>query len=172
MLVAAGLPEESTDQLILLAMNRSRVVVPALVAGILSADSQSQSDQRLTHKMLDLVAYAADEQALDALSQLCESDDVRFGYFIKRSLTYAGGRRNAFSLAYRALSTLSARNHYLVAEWATDALEGQYSNEQWSRELLSRYKGHPSEDDLASDPIARLIGGIPKRVRLHLDKVR
>jgi hypothetical protein len=167
-ILSGGLQEYHSDELILLAMNRSQIIVPELVAAIKNALTQAEPDERFVYKMGDVIAYAADESAIDGLAQLCDVDERRFGYFLKRSLTYATGRRNSFALAYQAFEKLGARNQ-LVIEWAQSAVSSESYQQQWAAALFERYKGHPTERDLASDPIAaRLHDGIPPEVRVHL----
>jgi hypothetical protein len=171
-ILKAKVPEAQSDELIVLAMNRGAIAIPELLAEITRAYDASDQDDKLIHRLADIVAYASNEHAIGALAQLCSLDTKRFGYFLARSLTYASGRRKSFTLAYLALTKLPKENQYLVIDWVQRNANADDMKMQWADALYERYKAVPTDSDLETDPIAsQLPGGVPPDVKARVREI-
>lgn len=163
-----GLPQEEIDQVGLLALNRSDMVVPELLKRIEPALSNHSLSDRTITLMAGMIAYAADERAIDGIARLCDVDAKRFQFLVARAFDYATGQKNAYSLAYYALARYSNIEPE-VMRWVQNSLEFPSNAHRWARAILQRYGDKPTEVDLRSDPIAsRLKGGLPQSVRESL----
>lgn len=167
-----GLPERMADQMAVLAVNRSYLVVPELLERLEAAQQNSSVSERFVHAMADLLAYAADETALDALVRLGASDPNRFGPFIGRALDYARGRRNPYSLAYYAIGKSTSQIDNRITRWVETNAPLERDYRAWAMSIVERNSYMPTEAELIADPIiSRLSGGIPLALHEELLKI-
>ncbi len=161
---------EDRDELYVLAMRHSRIIVPELVARMEAAlDDQGSADGKLVARLADILAYAADELAVDALSRFCAQDEKRFGYFVERVLHYSEARRNPYTLAYHALEKGRPEMNPYVMRWVRVGLSSPHYQRLWAQALFNRHKAIPTESKLQQDPlVSRLSDGVPPELRSAL----
>jgi hypothetical protein len=164
-----GLAEPDIDQVGLLTLNRSDLVVPELLKRIESAVRNRSLADRTIMLMAGMIAYAADERAVDGIARLCELDSKRFEFLVARALDYSTGQKNPYTLAYYALVRHPSIGHDVV-QWIERSLEFPSNSSRWARAVLQRYDGPPNDADLRADPIAsRLKSGLPDVVRESIE---
>ena len=101
--VDAGFPTDRADQMTMLIINRSGLVLPSLERRVeVELRSESPSSDLIT-TATEMIAYAGDEQALREISKLMAIDDGRFGRLVGRTLDNSVHFRNPFTVAYRGL---------------------------------------------------------------------
>ena len=169
----SGLTGDEGDELILLTLNRSAIVVPELAARLEAVTSTPGASARFIHTLADILANAGNEGALYSLIRLCQVNSSQFGYFVRRTLDYSAGRRNPYSLIYSALSAGQDGCASQFAHWI-DVRKQEPSNDRiWAEAILKRYTHVPSDAELANDPItARLGVPVPSQVRDKLRNVK
>ena len=168
-----GLTEEWADPLAVLAINRSQVVVSELFERIETARQDPKVSEKFVHTMADLLAYSADETALDALMRLAVSDHARFGVFLGRALDYARGRRNPYSLAYYAVGKSSSEVDSEIMRWVETNAQLGTDYRVWAKAIFERNGEAPTETTLLNDPIiSRLSDGIPLALQKELLELR
>jgi hypothetical protein len=170
------------DGFILLAMNRSQIVVPKLLAYLASSVTQAAPESPGWQVAADILAYVADERAIDALAKLCAVDETRFSHFVGRAFDYSQRRMNPYTLAYYSLKMPSQEMNRAVSKWidrrfmeqdgtSASGLMVDQHLEQLAEAVLARYAGKPTEAQLSTDPIAsRLIGQSRNKLRDELLK--
>jgi hypothetical protein len=167
--ISAGIPGAHSDELTLLAMNRSELVVPELLSAVKALILQKPADEKLLHTMGDIIAYAGDEHAILALAQLADLDEGRFAYFLGRCLTYGMGRRNPYGVIYSSLAKVSPAAREWLIKWVQGSVYDDALQRLWALALRERYRGIPTESQLETDPIGtRLSTGIPLGVKTRL----
>ena len=171
-IMSAGIPGAHADELTFLVMNRSELLVPELLAAVNIAVRQKPTDDKLLHTMGDVIAYAGDDRAILALAQLADRDEERFAYFLGRCLTYATGRRNPYALVYSSLDKVSPTARERLMKWVEGSASDDGLQRLWAMALYERYRGVPTESELATDPIAtRLSAGVPLAVKARLKEL-
>ena len=168
-LLDSGLPGDKADELILLTLNRSAIVVPELAARLEAVLANPAPSAKFVYALADILAYAGNEDALDSLIRLCQADSAKFGYFVRRTLDYSAGRRNPYTLIYHSLKAGQDGCAAQFAQWI-DLREPVPNNDRtWAEAILKQYGHLPSDAELVTDPInARLGVPIPSRVRDEL----
>lgn len=173
----SGLFAERIDQIGLLTLNRSDMVIPELLrrARAAVADSAAISERDLL-LITGMIAYAGNERAVEAISELVELDEQRFGPFIARTFDYAVGKRNPYSLAYYAFRTSKPAVERHVIKWVEARSAFPSNRRQWAETLYERYKKVPSDAELLADPIvsrlpANLSAGVRKELRERVSAV-
>ncbi len=161
---------EERDEIYILAMRHSNILVPEVASRIQAAlADQAFGDEKFVARLADILAYAADETAIDALTQLCAQGEGRFSYYIGRVLDYSGGRRNPYGLAYYALRKANPQVEASVMKWIDGRPVFVSLPTRLAQALFERYKGMPSESELLGDPVvSRLQNGLPPEVRSEL----
>lgn len=166
------LPDELNDDVYLLVKSRSRLALPELTSRLRSAESLSDAPAKFLHTVTDLIAYASDEAALEILLKMAVSNRERFGRYVGRSLDYAYGRGNPYSLAYRAISKAEPEAAIHIIDWVEQNLAAGQSQGDWAEAIVERDKGMPSDDALADDPIvSKLPGGAPDTLKRELSRM-
>jgi hypothetical protein len=172
----------NVDGLILLAMNRSEIVVPELVAYLAPSVAEAAPEDRPWQVAADILAYVADERAIEALARLCTVDEGRFTRFVGRAFDYSQRRTNPYKLAYYSLNRATEEMKRAVTKWIDHSLTEQDGSAasglivdqhlvQLAEAVLARYAGNPTESTLTADPIAsRLIGKSANKLRDQLLK--
>jgi hypothetical protein len=166
-----GLSESSVDNLAVLAKNRSSLVIPELLSRLEVALQDPAVPEKFIHTVADIIAFAADEVALDALMRLAVLDHKRFGYFIGRAFDYAQGRRNPYLLAYYAIGKASPQIDQDIIKWVQANAPQGHGFRDWAEAIAEREEESVSEKVLDKDPIiSRLPGGIPVGLLEELKK--
>jgi hypothetical protein len=162
----AGFPDDRADQMTMLVINRSVLVLP-LIERRVEDELRSQSPSKnLIATGTEMIAYAGDERALREVSKLVHIDDNRFGPLVARTLDNALNFRNPFALAYRGYEfrdTVLARH---IAVWSNGALSSTRMQRLFGEAMNARYKRVPGEREWASDPIASRITSSQRREQL------
>jgi hypothetical protein len=149
-----GLPDSRADQMTMLVINRSSITLPLIEEKIEQALKQQSPPQKLVDTAAELIAYAGDEQALDAIVKLIRIDETRFARLVGRALTHSANWRNPFTLAYRGLQMGDEAVSRYTTTWAEAALTSSRMQQTWAESMLDRYGKVPSETEWAQDPIA------------------
>jgi len=150
----AGFPADRADQMTMLIINRSGLVLPQLERRVeVELRSESPSND-LIAIATEMIAYAGDEQALREISKLMAIDEGRFGRLVGRTLDNSMHFRNPFTVAYRGLELGNdAVSRHTVA-WLEAALASSRMQRTWAEAMLDRYGKAPSDSEFATDPIA------------------
>lgn len=172
-----GLPANRVDQVTVLALNRSRLVVPELLSKLEAARQDPAASEEFIYTVADIIAYVGDEVALDALLQLVASDYQRFAHFIGRALDYAHGRRNPYASAYYIVGRTNQQVDALILDWILTNAPRGHGFKDWAEAIAEREKGPLNETIFEKDPlISRLRGGVPpgllEELRKHPQWVR
>jgi hypothetical protein len=150
----AGFPDERADQMTMLIINRSALVLP-LIERRIEIELRSQSSSKdLIETAMEMIAYAGDEQAIREVSKLVAIDEARFGRFVARTLHNALNFRNPFTIAYRGVEIEDGRIAQKIGAWADSALLSQRMQRLWAEAMVKRYGRVPSEAEWAKDPLA------------------
>ena len=168
----AGLPESEIDQLGLLALNRSDLVVPEIVRRLEQDLQHPVLADRTVKLMAGMVAYSANSLAIDGIARLCALDRGRYQFLLARALYSATEGKNPYDLAYYAVA-----NYPILGEatfdWVEDSVRYPNNASKWAQSLTRRYNGSPSSEELSADLlVAKKKGGLPAAVIEELKKVR
>lgn len=152
--------EQSTpDELLMLSLQHSDIAVPELKRRL--TDSVQQRPKTLARNstvQADALAYVANDLAVDALAELCAQKSNLFCTYLRRTLDYAEGRVNPFSLVYHALGNADAAVQDAVSEWINGVIGFPHFQRRLAEAMLDRYGKAPSETDWAHDQIASRLG--------------
>jgi hypothetical protein len=146
---------QSADELLTFAIQHSDIAVPELKRR-LSAYSQ-QSRKTLTGNAglhADALAYMANALAVDALCDLCAGNADLFCPYLERSLDYAEGRSNPFTLAYHTVAKPEAVVQGATIHWADSMIGFPHFRQRLAEAMLDRYGKVPGDSEWATDPIA------------------
>ena len=150
-----GLPSDLMDDLYLISINRSDILLPQLVERLQNRDRQDVLVPKTRNGVLDLVAYSANERSLDVLSDLCSSASEDSCNFIRQVFQYTDGRRNPFSLMYYSLAKPNVCAGTAARDWMIDTPHRRLL----AAALVERYKQSPAESELREDPILSTLTG-------------
>jgi hypothetical protein len=149
-----GFPSDKADQMTLLLLNRSEIVLPLLEAKILT-ELQSQSPSMdLIETAAEMIAYSGDERALRVLGRLVAVDENRFGNQIRRTLDNALDRRNPFSVAYAGLRIGGDAISKRIVAWCERASSSDRMRRLWGEAMSEQYVQIPGEVEWRDDPLA------------------
>jgi hypothetical protein len=161
-----GFPENRADQMTMLVINKSAVVVPLLEARIEEMLNSPTPRQKAVDIASEMIAYAGNVQSLDAISKLSAIDAKRFGKLVGRTLDNAMNYGNPFTVAYRAFDLGDEGVSQSVASWCDSSLKTDRMKRLWAEAMVDKYGKVPEETEWSNDPIAsRLSGGERERLR-------
>jgi hypothetical protein len=100
-------------------LNHSALAIPLLRNAIEKDLNAGLGDSSSVTKLAEMIAYAANTDAVDAISELCASDEGRFSPMVSRVLNHAITRKREFEVAAYA-----AENHPLLRKYVGDWLGG------------------------------------------------
>lgn len=121
--------------------------------------------------MAGMVAYAANERAVDGVARLCEINTERFGFLVARVFDYSVEQKNPYTLVYYALTRHSIIEDPVMA-WVKESVRFPGNRKKWARAILERHGGPPSQSELRTDPILfKLRDGLPDSVKLELNSM-
>ena len=150
----AGFPADRADQMTMLIINRSGLVLPQLERRVeVELRSESPSND-LIATATEMIAYAGDEQALREIGKLMAIDYDRFGRLVGRTLDNALHFRNPFTVAYRGLELGNEAVSRHTVAWVESALASGRMQRTWAEAMLDRYGKVPGDSEFATDPIA------------------
>jgi pimeloyl-ACP methyl ester carboxylesterase len=145
------LPTELKDDVYLLAKSRSALAIPEMARRLTSSLQDANAPARYIYDLAEIMAYAANEEALDLLLQVTKSEPERFGPFLARLLNYATGRRNPYLLVYHALNSADPAATSYLLEWVEKDAASLQGQRTWAEALVEM--GMTTEETLRSDPI-------------------
>jgi len=152
--VDAGFPADRADQMTMLIINRSGLVLPLLEQRVeVELRSESPSNDFIA-TATEMIAYAGDEQALREISKLMTVDDGRFGRLVGRTLDNSVHFRNPFTVAYRGLELGNEAVSRHTVAWVKSALASDRMQRTWAEAMLDRYGKVPGDSEFATDTIA------------------
>jgi hypothetical protein len=146
---------QPADDLLMLAIQHSDFAVPELKRRLIAHSQQSRkalAGQSAIH--VDALAYVANALAVDALCDLCAETADLFCPYLERSLDYAEGRLNPFTLAYRAIAKPEAAVQRATIHWADSMVGFPHFRQRFAEAMLDKYGKVPDESVWATDPIA------------------
>ena len=147
--------KQTADELQMLSIQRSDVAVPELQRRLSVFSHQGQETlPRNAAIHADALAYVANGLAVDALCDLCAENSDLFCPYLERSLDYAEGRLNPFTLAYRVMAKPEAVVQDAAIHWANSMIGFPHFRQRLAEAMLDRYGKGPGESDWARDPIA------------------
>ena len=149
-----GFPANKADQMTMLILNRSSLVVPLIedeVERVLRSQSPSN---KFIDTASEMIAYAGDEQSLRAIGKLLRIDAKRFGTLVSRTMENSLDYRNPFTLAYRAFEMGDDGISQEVTSWGESVLSTDRMKKLWGQAMLERYGIVPGENEWAHDPLA------------------
>jgi len=149
-----GFPADKSDQMTMLIINRSQVVIPAIETKIEEVINSQSPSTKFVDTASEMIAYAGDEQALRAISKLIAIDAKRFEVLVKRALDNSLNYRNPFTLVYRAFEIGDDRISQQAASWSEAAISTVRMKKLWGLAMLERYGKVPGDGEWAKDPIA------------------
>lgn len=152
-----GFPEDRADQMTMLIINRSVLVMPLLENRVV-AELRSQSPSKhFIATATEMIAHAGDEQALRQISKLIAIDDKRFGSLVGRTLDNALSYQNPFIVGYRGLDMGAEALSRRIGAWAGSRLHTERMQLFWAEALLDRYGKVPADTEWLTDPLASRI---------------
>ena len=107
----------------------------------------SESKQEIL-RVADIVAYLGDSVGLEAVVHLSDSDNVRFGYLVTRTLDYAWGRGNPYTLAYRIVAKCQYSTLSEVARWVSGTAGQRGAYRAWATAMVGQNLGRNAEEAL------------------------
>jgi hypothetical protein len=152
--VEAGFPADRADQMTMLIINRSGLVLPVLERQMeIELRSVSPSHDFIA-TATEMIAYAGDEHALREIGKLIAIDGSKFGYLVGRTLDNSVHFRNPFTVAYRGLELGNEAVSRHTLAWVKSALASDRMQRMWAEAMLDRYGKVPRDSEWAMDPIA------------------
>lgn len=149
----AGFPDDRADQMTMLVINRSVLVLPLIERRVEVELSSPSPSKRLIETATEMIAYSGDDQALREVSKLVAIDDSRFGRLVGRTLDNALNFRNPFTVAYRGVEMQNEPTARKIGAWADSALSSQRMQHLWAKAMVERYGQAPGEGEWANDPL-------------------
>jgi len=147
--------DRPADDLLMLAIQHSDVAVPELKRRLIAQSQQFRKAlSRNSAIHADALAYVANGLAMDALCDLCAENADLFCPYLERSLDYAEGRLNPFTLAYRAIARPEGVVQDAAVHWANSMIGFPHFRQRLAEAMLDRYGRVPDESVWATDPIA------------------
>lgn len=166
-----GFPESRADQMTMLVLNKSAVVVPLLETRIEEWLNLPAPPQRTIDIAVEMIAYAGNEQSIRAVGKLSLLDNKRFGKLVGRTLDNAMNYGNPFTVAYRALDMGDPGVSQATASWCDSALGADPMKRLWAESMVERYGNVPGDLEWANDPIAsRLRKPEPQLMREQITR--
>jgi len=177
-----------TDTLGLLVLTRSSLAIPLIekkIEEVLHSNSpadcfsdKSVDPNKFVSLAAEIIAYAADEEALKAIDRLMKIDEARFGPLVSTALWRSYGTGKTVTVVYRGIDLGNSAMSRRIAEWIEPLLTDTKSptavallKQQWAGAMVEKYGGVPTDGQWTSDPIAsRLKPQLAES--LHNDMIR
>jgi hypothetical protein len=126
-------------------LNHEDSAIPVLLLEIRD-NLDGKSTQDFVSRASELIAYAASNRGIDAISKLCSIDPKRFTPMIERLLNHAINRNREYEIVYHALDA-DPNIRDAVARWLEESLTFPQADVALAREILRREKaGHSITD--------------------------
>jgi hypothetical protein len=130
--VELRLPPLSLTDATRFVLNHSAVAIPLLQNAIEEDLNAGLGESRSVPKMVEMIAYAGNADAVDAIAELCGTHEERFSPMVSRVLNHAITRKREFEVAAYA-----AENYPLLRKYVGDWLDGNLAL-PLSEELLAQ----------------------------------
>ena len=165
----------SADDLLNFAIAHSATVVPRLKSRLLSVSRAASLDFK-TAIHADALAYTANHFAVDALSDLCALNPSVFCKYLERSLDYAEGRINPFTLAYELSLRTEQPVRDTLSRWVNSLISFPHFQQRLGEAMFDRYSVTPSREQWDEDPLRSVFqeenGQLRDVVIRHADNAR
>lgn len=167
--VQDALPLDQMNSATLFVLNHDEIAVPILVAEI-KAKWNDAGAADFVRRAAALIVYAANQHALDAVADLCLTDEKRFSPLVGRLLDHAINREREYEIAYYAVE-----NHpnlrEIVARWVEESLSFSLADLALAKELVKREKSGLAIRE--NDPlVSPLPVAAKERIKTAIEKVR
>ena len=117
--VELRLPPQSLTDGTRFVLNHSAVAIPLLRNAIEEDLNAGLGDSGSVPKLAEMIAYAANSDAVDAIAELCATHEERFSPMVSRVLNHAITRKREFEVGAYA-----AEHYPLLRKYVGDWLEG------------------------------------------------
>jgi UTP:GlnB (protein PII) uridylyltransferase len=146
-----GLPSPR-DAAYVFARSKPEVVIPMLREFLINLDPRR--DAALRSAILEVMAYAANREALLALAAMVEQGVVE-PEWIERALGYAADSVDVVDLVYSLVDTKTGSGQDRAVAWLAGQLEKGRFEERWRQELRMRYGTERLDETVVlKDPVA------------------
>jgi hypothetical protein len=152
--VRSGLPESNLTAASVFVLNHSGVAVPILLGAVerrLIGDAESGV---FISRASELIAYAANSDSIDAVSELCDLDSTRFAPLVSRTLDYAINRNREYELAFYAVQAHPSLSNN-IGLWLKKQFEFPLSDKRLARAIVKREDAGILPD--RNEPLLRLL---------------
>lgn len=155
------LPQLTSTDATRFLLNHSAVAVPLLRSAIEeTAFNPASADSSSVSRFAEMIAYAANADAVDAAAELCSRSEERFSPMVIRLLDHAITRKREFEVAAYAADKYPILRKY-VAEWLEGDLALPLSEELLAQSVLK----HEAAGD--RNPGGVLVPLLTERRREH-----
>ena len=159
-----------SDELLTMSLQYSEIAVPILRDSLKAIGRTQKKLDRKAEIQADALAYVANKGAIDATAQLCVEDPKLFCPYLERTLDYAEGRVNPFTLAYHALEGNQESVRKTVLEWVRSVLDFPHFQQRLAEAVVSRYGRRPETSELLKDRLLSDVGTLPAGFWRELDR--
>jgi pimeloyl-ACP methyl ester carboxylesterase len=151
----AGLPSPR-DAAYVLARSSPEIAIPILQEYLINLDDAGR-DVELRTAVLEVMAYAANREALSALADLVDKGLVE-PEWIERALGYAANSVDVVDLVYALVAAPRGPGQDRAVAWLAGQLKKGRFQERWRLELRTRY-GMEAGDEatVLKDPVAAML---------------
>ena len=156
------LPQSTLTNAARFVLNRSVVAVPLLQEAVESDLNEGLGNSRFVSTVSELIAFAANTEAIDAIARLCLIDEKQFSPMVDRVLNHAITRKREFEVADYAAERYPTLRKY-VGKWLETDLSLPLSEELLARSVLR----HEAAGD--RNPARSLLPLITERQREHFE---
>jgi hypothetical protein len=171
-MIDQGFPDERADQMTMLIINRSALVLPLIGTRVAASLKSESPSSRFVDIGSEMIAYAGDEVSIREISKLIAIDEQRFGRLVGRTLDNAGTFRNPFTSVYSAFELDDAAISRYTAEWVHSASQSNRMQRLWAEAMLDRYHKIPDGPEWYADPIASALKAIPDLQNMRQNLLR
>lgn len=155
--VEAGFPDDRADQLTMLVLNRSALVLPMLEQRIETELLSQSPSKSFIETASEMIGYAGDVQSLLAVRKLMQIDETRFGRLVARTLDNALTFRNPFAVAYVGIEIGDGTISGKIGAWADTALRSRRMQRLLAEAMVERYGRVPDDSDWKTDQLTVLL---------------
>jgi hypothetical protein len=156
------LPGPNLTQATRFVLNHSSVAVPILREAVEDDLKVGLNDSDSISRLTEMIAYAANSDAMDAVAKLCVAHEERFSPMVARVLNHAVTRKREFEVAAFAAERYPLLRSY-IGEWLATNLAFPLSEEALARSVL---KHEASGDRNPKDSLMPLLS---ERQREHFE---
>jgi hypothetical protein len=129
------LPQSSLTDATRFVLNHPTVAVPLLREAVEDDLNAGLADAPSVSRLTEMIAYAANADAMDAVAELCTTHGEQFSPLVSRVLNHAVTRKREFEVAAYAAERYPALRKY-VGEWLATNMALPLSEEILARSVL------------------------------------